>query len=305
MINRMRHDHRMSTKSLLPIHSPKDLPATISFSEITTLREAIAKARADKAQAETALAELPAALNVAKIIDDTDALLEKIEAKRQAYAATIEQAETRLPDLENRLFALEDARRNQLLDKHREKLWSVVEKIVAQLETVMTLNEEAGALRQAAALELGAAVSALPLVHFSRIDREGIDHFRNFCERELFGSRPKPKDPNLVVVFFERDNAPYCAGDKHGLPKDFARKLVEAGVARLIEPNDLPPETGPRFEPAPTPDADGRILVGFLRNWQRGLRGANFFVGDKAAFPADKAIQLVRDGIARFEAGAA
>jgi len=287
MINRMRHDHRMSTKSLLPIHSPKDLPATISFSEITTLREAIAKARADKAQAETALAELPAALNVAKIIDDTDALLEKIEAKRQAYAATIEQAETRLPDLENRLFALEDARRNQLLDKHREKLWSVVEKIVAQLETVMTLNEEAGALRQAAALELGAAVSALPLVHFSRIDREGIDHFRNFCERELFGSRPKPKDPNLVVVFFERDNAPYCAVDRHSVP------------------NDLPPETGPRFEPAPTPDADGRILVGFLRNWQRGLRGANFFVGDKAAFPADKAIQLVRDGIARFEAGAA
>jgi hypothetical protein len=269
------------------------------------LRAVIAKTVRERAEAEADLAKIPAALEAAFFVDD-NALVEKLEAKRTAAQRAIAKADAVRPVLERKLFDAEESQRNRLLAKHREALGKAFDSLSKALQVVLDANDAAEQVWNAARSELGQLGELLPHIVYSKINREGLDHWRAFFERELQRSPPIATEPlpgiivRITVTFAQAGNCTYRCDDIVKLPEIEAMRLIEEDQAELVDPVSLPALTNPRQAAPPKPDEQGRLSVVFVQVYMRQSPAGIYAIGDVALFAEAEAVALVRRGVAEF-----
>ncbi len=104
-------------------------------------------------------------------------------------------------------------------------------------------------------------------------------------------AEPSPPADEMVLVRFLRAYPPYCAGETAAFSAAAAADLTERGVTRLT---DTPRTLAPHRDVEDGAVEGARVKVEFLKSH------TPYAKGERAAFPADQAKDLVKKRLARY-----
>ena len=267
-----------------------------SSNVVAELEAEIDRLRAEGAEATVAVERLTAARVDADSFDQAAQIDEEI--RRAEWAA--DRAAGRLPALEAELAAAKFERQQDALVRHRRAIAALYPKLRAAVEAAAAVQVAARAAREAAELELGAALaSEIPHIGFRGLLLPDLVQLW-IAENDRIWAVPwqPPAPPAKPARSSHR--APQRSEIAHRIAQPGGEPLPQKPVAMNLLPA---PQREPRAlhaHPAPAPGS-GLRRVRLIRSGADFGDGDIARIGDVMAVPERQANALVKNGAADFE----